>query len=617
MGPQIFNVVAEFRFDIASAVANSQTLQGEVGKISAAADNAHFALQRVGMGLIAQTGLGSGGLVGALYTALKASDKFASSQRQIANIFLSNRMFEGAFAFEDAMKAAAGSMQIMKNSAREFSLPAMDLVNTSKLIGASLINHGLDDASLGNSTKLARGFLKSAPTLGIDPGLAQGQLLDAVMGRANMGDTLIQRLFNETDALKPFAQKPGSGTQKGGGAFAFNALEASKRLDVLTKALMQFGSNTRILEENARSMSAQLQRLQDNITGIFSILRPLGDALMKPVKDILFKLNKFIESDGEKIVKNFSKIVREAFKDPEKLFIQIQQLRRVQGDLSKAGHALAITGLIHGLTMALRFFGIQLRGGLIMSGLRALGSGLRWLGSLFVSMGGLTLLGRGLMFVLKGVLAPLAAWLFLFQIISRAIAKAQVANAKWFVGNLEKISALLARASKAFGDIMYPLEISMDFLSDLVAWFFRLDTSGDIILFFLRQFVEMIEDLGKVVVFVLSVVNGLIASIVGALFDLAQMNFKQLGPNLKKNFMEGFDEMLSRRFKRGGGDSDSADGAVSMKVTNIDKIEINNQFKEQLEPDRIAFSLKEQLMKAALNPGQAANRSMAGGLVGR
>ena len=48
---QVFNVLTEFRFDIAHAVAGSKQLQGEIGKISEAADQAHYSIQRIGMAL--------------------------------------------------------------------------------------------------------------------------------------------------------------------------------------------------------------------------------------------------------------------------------------------------------------------------------------------------------------------------------------------------------------------------------------------------------------------------------------------------------------------------------------------------------------------------------------
>ena len=612
-GPQVFRVLTEFRFDIAHAVANSQTLQGEVGKISAAADQANFALKRVGMGLVAQMGLGQGGFLGAIYTALKASDKFSASQRQIANIFLSNNMFEGAFAFETAMGSAAGAMENMKKAAREFSLPVSDLVNTSKLIGAALVNHGLDDSSLTRSTNLARGFLKSAPTLGIDPGLAQGQLLDAVMGRANMGDTLVQRLFNETDAMKQFAPKPGAKQQVGGGAALFNALEAGKRVEVLSKALLQFGSNSRILEENTRSLSGQLQRLSDNITGMFSVLKPIGDALMRPVKMVLAGINQFIENDGEKIVANFSKIVRMAFKDPEQMFVSLQQARRFQGDVKSAGNMLALISAIHGINWALKALGIQLQGGILMTGLRALGRGLAAAAGWFISIGGLTFIFKALSFALTKVLFPLTAITFLFQILSRAMAKAQVANAKWLAGNLEKISALFARVGKAVSNIFLPFTMILEFWSDLISWFFKLELTGNILLTLFGGFTSMLEGLGAIIVGTLSIISGAMSVVMGVISDVMSGSFRGIGKNVSKNFMDGFNEIWSRRFQREG--LGVGEGSTSNKVTNIDKIEINNQFKEQMEPDRIAFVLKEQLVKAALNPQQASGRSLRSGLV--
>ena len=611
MGPNtVFNVLTEFRFDIAHAVAGSQTLQGEIGKISSAADQAHYNIQRIGVGLVAQMGLGSGGFLGTLYTAIQASDKFAQSQRQIANVFLSNGMFEGVMAFENAMAASASSMNNMKKAAREFSLPTSELVSTSKLIGAVLVNHGLDDAGLTNSTTLARGYLKSAPTLGIDPGMAQGQLLDAVMGRANMGDTLIQRLFNETSAMKQYAPK--GANQKGGGAALFNALEPAKRLEVLSKALLQFGSNTKILEENARSMSQQLVRLKDNITGMFSVLKPLGDALMGPIKMILWEVNKFLENDGEKIINNFSKIIRRFFKDPEKLFVNIQQARRLQSDVKLAGHTLFLISAINTLGWALSRLGITFSGGLLMQGLRYFGTALAWIGSKMFSLSALTVVFRALWFVASKVLAPLFAITTLFQILSRALAKAEVFNAKWLVNHMAQFSELSARLSKALGDIMLPLTWIVEFWSDMISWIFRLEVSGNVLLWLFKKLVEVFEALGFLIVATLSILNGLMASYMGAMFDILQMDFFNIGKNIGKNFKEGFEEMMASRFQRSGIGVD--DSQMSKKQINIDKIEINNQFKEQMEPDRIAFILKDQLMKAAVNPQQSAGRTMAGAL---
>lgn len=612
MSAQVFNVLTEFRFDIAQAVASSGTLQNEVGKISTAADNAHYALQRIGVGLVAQMGLGTGGVLGSLYAALKASDKFAMSQRQIANIFLSNDMFTGANAFEQAMSNSEKAMMKMKDYAREFSLPTSDLVNTSKLIGASLISHGLDDSSLSKSTDLARFFLKSAPTLGVDPGLAQGQLLDAVMGRANMGDTLIQRLFNETSAMRPYAPKGGGIRQQGGGAFAFNALDASKRLDVLTNALKQFGSNAKILEGNAQSMGSQIMRLQENLTGMFSVLRPIGDALMKTVKNLLFTVNKYMENQGEKVSKNISKIISRMFEDPVELFARMQQLRHLKTDVSHAGHLLEYYSIVAGLTAALRYLGVELQGGLVLTGLRYLWSGLKYLGSLFFELGGLSLIFKILSFAAKEILWPLTLATTIFQGISKGFALGMVENMKWVAQNMPRITDLMTRLTRVFEMFMFPITMVIDGIGSIVSILVGHDMAWGYALSGLEKFMTAIEFLADVFIHIVSLVGGAVSSMVETVMNVLTGNLSGLGASMSQAADEGYHRIWDRWHGKGDKIDDST---VSSKITNIDKIEINNQFKEQMEPDRIAFALKEQLIKAAMNPSGSSNKLFRGGLV--
>ena len=69
---------------------------------------------------------------------------------------------------------------------------------------------------------------------------------------------------------------------------------------------------------------------------------------------------------------------------------------------------------------------------------------------------------------------------------------------------------------------------------------------------------------------------------------------------------EGYQDYWWKIF--GGKGEGSADKKeVSKNVTNIGNVNINQQFKEQLEPDRIAFAVTDQLKKLATNPVQAIN----------
>jgi hypothetical protein len=155
--------------------------------------------------------------------------------------------------FQERMATSASIMEKINKLAQEFSLPSGDLLDMSKLLAATLVPKGLAGTNFGTAIDISRNFLKAAPTLGVDPGLAKGQLLDAIQGRASMGDTLFQRLMNETAAFKPF--------NKQGGPQAFNALPAPERVKLVGLALKQFASDMDVLKGNAMSLSGEMRRL--------------------------------------------------------------------------------------------------------------------------------------------------------------------------------------------------------------------------------------------------------------------------------------------------------------------------------------------------------------------
>lgn len=602
---QVFNVLTEFRFDIAHAVAGSKTMQSEIGKISTAADNAHFAIQRIGMGLVAQTGLGTGGIIGFLYKAVQISDKFYNAQLKLSNIMLSNKMFTGDTGFEQSMVAAEQALNRMSVVSRKFGLDGNTFAEMATGIGAALSVKGLDDSTMTKSTDLTRSFMKSAPILGIDPQSYQQNLLDMVMGQGSTGDRMSQRLMAETTAMQPF-----KGSMKG-----FNALEPAKRLEVLTKALDQFSSNAKINEAVVNSLSGQMNMLKNSMTSIFSVFRSIGDAIAKPLIKILKVINKYVQDNFEQLSKIVSRVLGDLIKDPEKLFVNIQQLRRLQGDVKKAGNLLALIGLVHGLTAALRYFGFTLGGGLIMTALRSIMGGMRYLAALLFNSGALMMVFRGLSFILKGVLLPLALLTMIFQAISRGMAKAQLMNAKWIADNLIRITEAFENFKKQITAIFAPFEMAVEGLSNIFAWIFRLDLSGGILLSSFEGLNKALEVMGRTVVGLLSIVSGVSNAIIGLLFDLKAGKFKSAYKNIIPNFKEGMTDLYQQYYKPPGSLDMSNQNTAQTKI-EIDKIEINNAFKENAEPDRIAFTLKEQLMKAALNPTQSSGRSLSGAAIG-
>jgi hypothetical protein len=605
----VFHVLTEFKFEIGEALIKTETLQGAVGGLSNAADQALLSFQKLGMGIVGYMGLGTGSVLGLLNSAMQASDKFGQSQRQLSNIFLSNNMFKGADAFEQAMMNSAQVMEEIKKKAQEFSLPAGEMVQFTKLIGASLISHGLDDSSMRKSMDISRGFLKSAPTLGIDPTLAQGQLLDAVLGRANLGDTLFQRLMNETTAMKQFKGNPK----------AFNAMPDDKRVKVLTTALLQFGSSTKVLEGNAHSLSGEFQRLKDSLYGMFSILRPIGDMINKFILPSFRAINDYLQKQGAEVMRNVSKLFDGLIKDPKSLYTTLRMLQGAQKDLNIAAKIGVFISMTTGILGLLKWLGV-LSGQFTVAGLAmtALRTGMGWLGTglmaIFSNLG--TILPivwsalNGLVVVLSEALIPIAAIFAVLQFFRAAWAKAQANDAIAFAQMLPKLTAVFLKLKTVVMIVVGPLMDLFDFLAEKASIIFQFSH-------WLQALVWIIDLVADTLMLAFATIQGVVWGIMKLIENLMAAVRGQGSLNIFKgvgdSFNAGIDEMIASTMDK----LNNAEGGVVNQTTNIGHVNINNNFKEQLEPDRIAFTLKEQLMKTAQNPSQSAARSLSGALVGR
>lgn len=588
------NIVTEFRFDIAHAVAGSQTLQHEVGKISDAASNALYSIQRIGLGVVAQMGFGTGGVLGALYAAIKASDKFAQSQIKLSNVMISNGVFTGENAFEKSMMASEAALNRMSKTARQFALPADAFVSLTSGIFAALSVKGLDDSRATKSTDLTRQFMKSAPILGIDAASYQGNLLNMVMGHASQGDNMTQRLMAETKAFEPF-----KGSLKN-----FNALPAAKRLDVLTKALGQFSSNTKVNEGMLNTLNAQMNLLKDNLTSMFSILRPIGDAIRGPIVKVMKAVNEYLLKHGEAAANRVSGIVKRIFDDPVAAYEKLVQLSRLKSDFKIAGQVAGLIGMFHGISWVMGLFGIKI--GTLATALRSV---LGFVGGLIAPLMNLRVLGFVFKFLgiaVWTVLSTLIPLVYFFQIISLAIGKTQVKLAAFYAQNLGKFVDMASKIIEVGSKIWKPIEMGMQFFADILSDIFVWILQPDLLIWFGDVFIKLLDIIELVSNGIIGVIAGISNALIGFGFDVANGNFMDAFKNLGQNYEEGRDEYWGMI---NGVKPMGEEFATSQKVTNINgDINITNNIKEQIEPDRIAFSLTQQIFKAAENPQQASGR---------
>jgi hypothetical protein len=588
---QLFKVATEFRFEIGSALIGASNLEKGVNQVSQAADNALLSFKRLGVGAAVNLSVGSASILGAMGRAIEASERFKSSQIDLSNIIAANRdrLTGPVDDFTSRMEVSRQVLQSLAADARKFSLPQGPFVETTKLLAAQLTSKGLAGSNFQNAIDLSRNFLKSAPTLGVDAGLAQGQLLRAIEGRATRGDTLFNRLAGETQAFKEFA----------GSAKKFNQLKPDQRLKLLISAMEEFTSQTDEVTARAGLLSNKLRVLRDTFSGLDGILLPLGDVIKGPVLQVITEFTNVADGPLRQVFMNLAEIAKPLAEDFRQVYVNLVQLSAAARDFQRATVALGILGIaafipkLLILRTAFKFVIAPLAG---------------FIGSIFKAIPLMTVLGvvfKGLVFVVTKLFAPFFALFTLFQTISRAVAIAQLKDAERLPQLLADFTGLFARFQVAIGNIFSPFTRVIDaiarFISPLFQYTFLLEKSVGP----LTAIVQVFENLGRVVLLAQAGLQGIFFAIFQFVENIRSGKIFDLTQGVSDAFNGGIDDFITRNRQA----LDSGDGVVSNQVTNIGKVEIRNQFRENLQPDRIAFSLKEQLLKTAQAPTTARGRS--------
>jgi hypothetical protein len=633
----IYTVVSEFRFDVAQAVVGSEQLQGKVESLSNSVNNAVESIKGLGVGMVAQlTGM-QAGIAGFFSSAIGASDKFLNSQLSFTQIIDANmEHLTGTIGtMNEKMAVSKKIMGEIAADARHFGLPATELLEMTKTMSAMLVPKGLAGENFKGARDISRNLLKSAPNLGINPADVQGQLLRAVEGSASMGDTLFRRLL--TEAPEPFKEA------KIKDAKGFNALDTAKRFGILSDAMAKFSNNTDILEMRAKTMSGVMQTVRDTFTGFTSVLKPIGDVLMPLVVQALDMLLKWIQNDGQKIINEFAKFLKKFTESPKEMLLELNQIATLSSDLNLATKLAGITVFIMHFQELVKFLSTlpvigpiigQFGGGLIKL-LEYLKPTRKWLDAIswaFSNIGKvMSFAWPFLRMVIVGLLefgGAVAAFLIPLQGLGRAMLRIKIETLEWFANNAADLTVLLGRAQAAFALIFTPIQ-------DLIKGFeelFYLILGGT---FFLDagkkglfEFVDALELFGKAVLGVWSalrgVVNGIFEMITTIITNAKVLIGNLLGGNFANadlgtenafaSFGQGFMDEFNKSFSRAStplvdGNVDNA--KVSGTINNYD-VKMTNNFKEVLQPDRIAFTIKDQLEKSSVNRTKSRVSSIAG-----
>lgn len=594
MAFQVFTVVSEFQFEAASAIATSNQLTGAVDGIAQAADRTLKSVQQMSFGILSSFLSGpGGGILGVLGAAIYSFDSFQQKQIQFANILSANG---GKFA--DNLLTSKEILEDINKTALKFGLPTEDLIDVTKLIAPQLMNKGLAGPNLKNATDLGRSFLKSSPILGINPQQAFGQLQSAIEGQANGGDTMFNRLAGETQAMKQFI----------GNAKAFNQLNPAKRLETLNKALGQFSNNAEAVDMRLQSLTGQMQVLKNQLTGSFSVLRPLGQVLTELLLPALKDLNAYIRDHVSVVIKHLAGIFKEFAPDVKTAYVNLMAFKDLKKNLMSSGEVLKLVGSALLLRGVLSFLGIEI--GAIVGGAFALLS--RGLGiiaggitAIVSALGGWYIVLNGITIAISTILAPLVLLQIIFQIISRALAYAKLADAQALAELAPKIAEITARFVAIWGVFQEGMNVIAEFISPLFRTSYYFEALAVVLDWVSTALGLAVAGFQGLAFAIMEFVNQVKSLLTGGGFDTAAIGGA---------YNAGVDQMIDRIF----GKIDSGEGGISgPPITNISKVEINQDFKQQQEPDRIAFTVADTLLKIARNPTQAANGGFATSGTGR
>lgn len=599
MSPTIYTVVSEFKFEVGSALVGSERVQNAVDGIAGSVDRAQQSLKGLGLSFVASFGLGATSFVGLLGQAIKTSDNFLKGQLVLSNIISSNmHMMSGDVGtFNDRLMVSSRILKDIAKDAMKFGLDENELASMTKMMAAMLVPKGLAGTNFGGARDLSRNLMKSAPSLGVDPTLVQGQLIRLLedTGQADMNNTLFRRLTSETKAFKEALAGAENAAKK------FNTLSLEKRFALVQAGLSQFASDMDVLQGMSLTVGNMMQRLRNIFVGFNGILKPIGDALMGPIRQAFAFLMSYLDNQVRRSIESFSGILKIFVSDIEKSAVNLMQARRFGSDFRNAGRVFSIA-LIAQFLAHLGLLGVVLR--VILIPFALLAKLFSFLAPVLAPLASILFFVIGAITKFSLALLPILA---IFQTISRAVAIAKVRDLKLMPG----IIAGVMEQAKRFTDLMMivfgPALEFLDMIADKMAWLFQLS-------FWLQRIVDISKFLVDVFVVLFGVIQGFVFSIGQFINNLSQGKILGAFDGVTDQFKIGVDDFFDKFLARTQNDDGST--KVANNITNIAKVEINNQFKEQMEPDRIAFTLRDQLLKAATNPQQASGRSLRGAALG-
>ncbi len=587
---EAFEVATEFRFDVGHAVLGTQQLQGAVDSLDKSVQGAMTNLNFLATGLVAHLGLGSGGLLGILTKAFKVSEEFTGDTLNFANNISSNFQFLSGHieTFNDRLESSRNILGDIRKEALIAGLDSHQLGSVVQRISAPMAKHEKLGTNYAGGIQMARNMMLASSAVGIHPQQMTETIARAMTDNMSIHGAVFQRLVGTQAFRDSKISNQGQLLHMDGG----------KKIDLLTKALAQLGGNAEFIAYRMNLISVQFQIFK---THLEELLKPIGDAIIVPLKKMFIAANAWLSKNGPAMGQAIGKVITDIIGDPEALLVNLGQLKNFKKDLHRA---MDWTGFGILASTVLGFFTKTKGIGKALHNFLGLGQGEGFLTILSSEAGVVSKLFRLIGSAIADFIPNVAALLFFFQIISRAQTKAKIADAKDWLEMTPRFLEVFVKLKTAIANIFLPLTMAIDGFSDLLAPLFQTSILGHVFLFLLEQLVPIFQMLGDVVIAILGMLSGAMSSIMGVFYDLGSGKFKDIMKDIIPNFKEGFQDFTTKHPFSGAGTP-----SPQTVVYNNNKIEARFDMREQLEPDRVAFAVTEHLKKLTINAIQGSNDS--------
>ena len=648
------NLVTSFKFEVGAALTQSDKLTNSLRKVSDQAqlvqDNLKFTTLKASKVI---TGL-EGGILSFTKNLVNMSEELYASQLKLATLMSGNQKKLRLFTpqpgveppktitpmtpgvqklptdFNDMMALSESVLKRSISNLTSLGIAASDAKYTFSEIAALLIPKGAAGTNFENVEKMTRNVLLGASTLNLSPGQAAGQIQTLIQGRAMEGMGIFDRLKAETDEFSKTT------------ASAFNRLirtDKAKGIEKINKAFDQYLNKTGRLEAHYKQLSVQLTMLRNKFQGISSPFLELGKTIRKHVIDLLMSLNKMLEVELPKFAKGLTTVFRMIVRDVEWFYVQLKKTASLGATFEKSFNIAAFIGV---LSVSIKFFGwITSK---LLSLLAVLGLINKNTSRLFMSLGALSISMKAFSFSFMGLtklftfgvtaligiltkfrgvflklilivgtgilnfLSVFAAVFTFFRVFDSAKAQAEAMDIKQFKlgGDLANFAVELGIA---FNNLITPFRMLVDYVGGIIAplfsvsfWLETLQKALGKVGVASKNIAEVSDNIAKHVVGIFTYISVYVSFIVEHIknvlthafaldFKGLVENFNLINQSLEKVMVDTLMRVENERKKQSVIRKEKPE--VAQNLISIQKVEIRNQFPENIEPDRIATSIVE------------------------